>query len=65
MIEAAQHCIVHVGSYLTLHSTARCPAALYVYRHSAHSTDRELYKSGQVSLSLDWAYIKQPGIKWC
>ena len=37
MLEAAQHCIVRT-------------AARYAARHSIHSTDRQLYKLGQVSL---------------
>ena len=37
-LEAAQHCIVQ-------------KAARHVARHSTHSTDRQLYKAGQVSLN--------------
>ena len=39
-LEAAQHCIVQ----------DKCPAAPHAAKNSLHSTAKQLYKSGQVSL---------------
>ena len=42
---------MHFLSSPTLHSTDKCLAALHAARYSIHNIDRQLYNSGQVSLT--------------